>query len=535
MTAAEKDQPTYKLPTNEIHIKDGRIRKVFNRKQAEALSDSIRQLGQLQPGICWQNDEGKIELIIGERRLRACALLNIPFLYILKEETTDPYTLRRIELEENLVRENLDWRDEVNAKEELHSLFQKIFGKTSPGQRGGHGYADTAEHLGESRSILHEDVQLSVWAREVPEVASAKTKTEAKKIVARLEKTLDRREQLDAAIGKGVTESKAIDIERPIHTLVDGSELDDLDKRLLEFDRRCILGKMEDKLLDFKDESVDVMFFDPPWGVDFTKNKKESSGVKDFQDDVNTFFTNLEDWLKLLYQKMAKDSHLYMFFGAGARPPNEEEHPLDEGYRFKDFVYDMMEKAGFEVHRLPIIWHKKGAHHVRTPLKWPGRSYEPIAFARKGTKDLVEQGRPDVITTPMPTPSIKDIHPSAKHPEVYRELIQRSASPGNTLLDPMAGSGMLGVAAESLRDKYALDWWHIELDQDYRNLQIFNLNRGYWDICGTRGSDSIINSASLLDDFTGLQPGTGGWMNFWKTHPEKQGEMLEYAKTLKEE
>jgi len=521
--------PTYEVSPLEVFVREDRHRKLFNKKKMDELIASIKALGQLQPGICTFNEESRLELVIGERRLRACGALELPFLYLLKEDL-DSFTLELVQLEENIKRSDLDWKEECAAKEKVHKLFQARFGESGAGSAGGHSLADTAEYLGESKTVTHEDIELAVWMREIPEVAAAPNKTTAKKIVERLTQTVKRGIALDEAIASA-SESNAISVDSLIESSTPtSSTLSSGEKCLLEYDRRCLLGKMEDRLADFKDKSFDIVLFDPPWGVDLSKVSKKGGGTQDYDDEAESFDANIGTWLQLIYTKMKPDSHLYMFFAI----------------RYHRQVYDILELTGFETNRMPLIWHKKGAHVTRNPKLWPGRSYEPIAFARKGNKPLALMGQPDVIITPMPTPAIKGIHPSAKHPMVYRELLERSAEPGNAVLDPMAGSGMAGVAADSHLDRFHLDWWLIEQDSDYRNLTLANLIKGYWHLSsgeerkedapeatafGTEDNGNYLGkyeAPELPSSFQELLPGSDEWRRWWKLHPADQEAMLAY-------
>jgi len=520
--------PTYEANPLEIFVREDRHRKLFNKKKMDELIASIKSLGQLQPGVCTLNEEARLELVIGERRLRACGALEKPFLYLLKEDL-DPFTLELVQLEENIKRSDLDWKEECAAKEKVHKLFQERFGEGGPGKAGGHSLADTAEYLGDSKTLTHEDIELAVWAREIPEVAAAPNKTTAKKIVERLTQTVKRGIALDEAIANA-EESKAIAGDSTIEANIgDATGLSLIEKRLLEYDRRVLLGKMENRLKDFKDESFDIVLFDPPWGVALDKNYKNEGNVQMYEDEQGSFDDNILIWLKLIYAKMKPDSHLYMFFGI----------------RFHEKVYSTLDAVGFETHRIPIIWYKKGAHSIRNPKKWFGFSYEPIAFARKGNKPLALMGQPDVIITPMPTPNMKGIHPSAKHPMVYRELLERSVEPGNSILDPMAGSGMAGVGADSHLDRFHLDWWLIEQDEDYRNLALSNLMKGYWKLLGVEQEVSApafaedngsylgkYEELALPDSFRELAPGSEEWRRWWKLYPQDQEAMLAWKATL---
>ena len=525
----------YAINPSEIFVREDRHRQLFKRKPLEELIDSIRDTGQTQPGVCYQNPDGQLELIIGERRLRACLLLQVPFKYYDKGKVKDPILLEQIQLEENLIRENLEWKEELKAKKKMHDILQKRFGETSPGRMGGHTLEDTANHIGVGDSILQEDIVLAGFLS-IPEVASAKNKTTAKKIVKRLVQQVQRRETLDKALStaeklpiekaplteQARAEARLIEKQRSpeekAELIEKRKELSPMEKQLIYYNQRCLLGEMEQRLSNFKDESFDIVCFDPPWGVEFDAVRKAGGGTKDYVDEAEFFLKKIDEWLALIYQKMKPDSHLYMFFGI-------VKHQL---------IYDVLETIGFSTNRMPLIWHKKGAHVTRNPLVWPGRSYEPIAYARKGSKPLVKQGAPDVIETPMPTPSLKDIHPSAKHPQIYKELLLRSAQPSDTILDPMAGSGMFGVAAESLTKTHSLNWFQIEIDEDYRNLELLNLVKGY-DELSKREIPAPLEISAPADQggFKAFLPGSPDWTEHWKNHPEDQDAMLAWRKEKK--
>lgn len=549
----------YSSQPAEIRVRSDRHRQKFNRKKLDQLASSIQDTGQNQPGVCHVNDEKELELLIGERRLRACMILQIPFKYYIKGEIRDPLLLELIQLDENICREDLTWQEEILAKSRQHIILTEMDEQSSEGTIGGHTIAMTAEHIGVKRSILQEDVTLAGFLA-VPDVEAAPNKTTAKKIVKRMIEQVKRHDRLSTAltVAKTVSADEQIPLtetaraEAKVKEEIARSKQKDsvvedkkeeqtvLEKQLVYYNKRCILGNMEEKLLNFEDESFDIVCFDPPWGVEFDVVRKLSAGTKGYDDSAQFFFKKIKDWLALLYQKMKPDSHLYMFFGMGAAPEGEdlEEEDLAEGFRYRDFMYDFLHATGFKTNRMPLIWWKEGAHVTRNPQIWPGRSYEPIAYARKGKKPLAKLGKPDVIRTPMPTPAIKDIHPSAKHPKIYKELLLRSAQPADTILDPMAGSGMFGVAAEELTKTHALNWMQIEIDADFRNLQLLNLVKGYAGI--TQAVEPVEIAVTyreplpLPEEWDLLTPGTDDWMRYWKANPDKQKAMAEWSMKRKQ-
>lgn len=452
-------------PVSEIIVPEDRVRKEFDKSELIKLADSIKGRRQDTPGICYLNKEGKPVLVAGERRLRACELAGVEFCYRL-EEDTDPLRILEIEVEENIFRVDLTWAEEVDAIARLHKLKQKIHGDTStPGKRGW-TERDTAKIAGKSLGSTHEDIELSIFSQALPEIRGAKTKTEAKKRLKKIKESMKRSEALQKARLRKVEEGDEAPEE----------DISSLEAQLRYYDKFVLRGKMED-ILPKQEKPFDVVIFDPPWGVELGKVTRTTPD-QDYFDDSPEQLNYYEDWLKLLWDHMSENSHLYMFFGI----VNHE------------FIYSLLEKIGFTVNRLPIFWQKIGAHVTRNPEVWPGRCYEAIAYARKGSKPLVTLGAPDIIATPMPTPRLKENHPSAKHPMVYLDLLKRSCSPGDRVLDPMAGSGMLGVAAEVLRPTHQLDWIEIEQDPKFCDLAVNNVAQGYFALTQNEGKKEENNA-----------------------------------------
>lgn len=520
--SADTGEKVYSLDPSKIFVSGNRQRQIFNSKEMAKLINSIKDLNQLQPGICRLNGK-KVELIFGERRLRACEEIGIPFQFILDKDVKDPLLLERMELEENLIREDLEWKEEVRAKKRIFDILKASDSRQTVETVG--------NYLGVGKGTLSEDISLAIWIEENEEVAGAQNKTTAKKIAKRLTVVVTRDEALEESFEK--TKAKTIRILKEKGESNGGSEEEIEEKpdlsfeesKLLMYDSQCILGKMEDKLLDFPSNHFDLVFFDPPWGVEYDQSQEDAESQKKYEDSEEKFLESFPKQLKLLYERMAENSHLYIFFGI-------VNH---------NFVYDCIEGAGFKTSRIPLIWYKLGACRTRAPEWEYGRAYEPIAFARKGTKKLNFPPSANVIPTPQPTVSLKDIHPSTKHPEIYRKLLLQSGFPGDKVLDPMAGSGMLAVAAEDIRGTLNLEWTQIEMDEDYRNLQIFNLTKGYDQLTQKESSEPEPSAeeraktwaethpkVKIAEDFEGLSPGSEEWANFWKTHPEKHEEMLKW-------
>jgi len=121
-------------------------RKFFSEDGIKELSDSIREIGLIQPISVRRKEDGRYELIAGERRLRACKLAEIsevPSLIVQMEDTKSAV----VALVENLQREDLNFIEEAEGYQHLiqdHGFSQK----------------DIAEQIGKNQSTVSNKLRI---------------------------------------------------------------------------------------------------------------------------------------------------------------------------------------------------------------------------------------------------------------------------------------------------------------------------------------------------------------------------------------
>lgn len=122
-------------------------RKIFDQVKLDDLAASIRQHGVLDPVKVIVNEDGWLELVGGERRLRATMLANLLFIPV---QICD-YTLAQIA--EISLTDNLQ-RDDLTPVEEAEALLKlkEVLG-TSENQM--------AERLGKNRSYIRQRLQIA--------------------------------------------------------------------------------------------------------------------------------------------------------------------------------------------------------------------------------------------------------------------------------------------------------------------------------------------------------------------------------------
>ncbi len=132
-------------------------RKRFNEEQLAELSESIRELGLIQPLVVRQVD-GKYELIAGERRMRACKLLGLSEVPIVTRQASNEEVLEMAVIE-NIQRENLDPIEEAEAYSRLSIEF-------------GLKQDDIAKRVGKPRSTVSNMMRLLDLDRDVQAMVS---------------------------------------------------------------------------------------------------------------------------------------------------------------------------------------------------------------------------------------------------------------------------------------------------------------------------------------------------------------------------
>lgn len=111
-------------------------RKTFNQEELQALSDSIKEKGVIQPVLLRKIEDGKFEIIAGERRCRASILAGFTEISAIVLDINDKEVME-IGLIENLHRKDLDALEEAYAYKNLceefnytHEDIAKTIGKT---------------------------------------------------------------------------------------------------------------------------------------------------------------------------------------------------------------------------------------------------------------------------------------------------------------------------------------------------------------------------------------------------------------------
>ena len=96
-----------RIPVDMIEPNPYQPRMSFDQEALDELADSIRTLGLIQPITVRRKEEGRYQIISGERRFRACRLAGMDMVPAYIRDTNDQGILE-MAIVENIQRENLD-------------------------------------------------------------------------------------------------------------------------------------------------------------------------------------------------------------------------------------------------------------------------------------------------------------------------------------------------------------------------------------------------------------------------------------------
>lgn len=408
------------ITMSSILVPPDRQRQEHDEEKLQELIASIQgPQGLMHPPVTRQNAEGRIVLVAGERRLRACreiAELGGRIVYggeacmpghipVNDIGELTPLEAEEAELEENLRRVDLTWQEQASAEAKLVALRGK---QAAAAGRPVPSTLDIAKELNPDASQYdgHAVAQSVLLARNLhrPEVAGAKSVKEAVKALKRTEEN-ERNAKVADALGKDFLGSK---------------------HRVVNWD--CFEWMAQQAGGEF-----DVICTDPPYGMgadEFGDSGGGTAGEHFYSDSSGIVEEIITVLPKELHRLTKADAHAYIFCD------------IDWFHAWRAAMAD----AGWKVFRTPLIWHKPGAFRAPWPQQGPQRKYECILYAVKGGL-LCTSLAPDVVTV---NPDANLGHNAQKPVALYKDLLKRSVRPGMKVFDPFCGTGPVFPAAHEL-------------------------------------------------------------------------------------
>jgi DNA modification methylase len=399
----------------------------------EDLADNIRDNGLIQPIVL----DNEYNLVAGGRRYHALKLLGATTLY--HATTSDPLrpgyvlkgrdestTLQNVlsEIAENLSRENLDWRDEMElivkayrlANAEANSRGELIL-KKDFGIILGCGYHDLKAALAVHVDI-HENPKRYTYVTSLRGAYVELLKANAKEV----ERIAAKRSM-----------SRPI-IPRP-RTIEEAEQNEPATEHTIRLSTSFFNGDGIQFLEDLPPKTVDHIITDPDYAID-PEILASNAGLVNIADGVNQLsvdqsLNDLQHFLKASYHTL-RDQGFCIFF-------------YDVSHHEK--IYRMAIDVGFRVQRWPLIWKKTDSYSNAAPSHNFTKNIEYAMVCRKPKATLTSAQATSVFECGS-LGVTKDLgHPFAKPYELWRWLYNAVTIRGQVVCDPFAGCGSACIAA----------------------------------------------------------------------------------------
>jgi DNA modification methylase len=420
-----------------------RQRREIDFGKLSSLRESILARGLLHPPIVvWKSDH--YELVAGERRLRALDSIADGKLFFLCDGETflpgevpvtrltdlSPADLFDAELEENILREDLDWQDRIRAIAASHELRKA----ENPKQT----LSDTARELLQAgvSTANQTVVGLSQQIREAeiitphlgnPSIAKARNASEAFQLVIQAE---------EAAFAAELVKRQTAKADASLSSLIE----------VRHGDSKLILPGIDS-------DQFDLILCDPPYGVSAGSGGFRARTVHhhNYEDSPEAARGLLSCIISEGFRVCKNRANLFIF--------TDIDH--------FDWLRTISAQAGWTPFRTPIVWAKSDSEGL-APWGRQGfrRTYELIFYATKNKRGLITSPT-DILRHNRVSRADRDYGPE-KPTSLLRELIEAATLPNDYILDPCCGSGSALEAARDSRRR-ALG---IELDDSAFNLAL---------------------------------------------------------------
>lgn len=230
------------------------------------------------------------------------------------------------------------------------------------------------------------------------------------------------------------------------------------------------------------DTAAQMVFTDPPYGVDYTGG----TGLKIVNDDLDDQGLRqlLDDAFAALAQVLAPGAAFYI-----CSPSGDQETTFRLALRGASLR--LRQQIVWVKDRLVLGRSDYHGQHETLLYGWQGGS-EPHFDAshttllygwQSGAAHQWEGGRRQTTVWEHARPHRSDVHPTMKPVELVRRAIENNTRPGHLVLDPFAGSGSTLIAASDAGRTAAL----VELDPRYCDV-IVERYREHTGIAPTRTS-----------------------------------------------
>ena len=173
-----------------------------------------------------------------------------------------------------------------------------------------------------------------------------------------------------------------------------------------------------------KDNSIDLIVTDPPYGINFTKGYKSGSKELVHGDDGFSVMVFVDELMREFNRVLKPNSAVYIFT------------------RFDVYPYWWLKMKNHFDTKNQIIWFKGGGGMGDLKGNF-SFNYESIIYATNGKHQI--RGKRDGSVWQIGKCK-QEYHETQKPVDLLRKIILHSSDKDMTVLDPFMGSGSTGIA-----------------------------------------------------------------------------------------
>lgn len=419
------------VPISSITIdRENRQRKEI--RDVDELAKSIADNGLINPIVITRDNI----LVAGERRLTAHHQLGFDSIAVQYLDELDASTAYTIELEENLRRKDLDWKDRVAAVAAFHKLKSEAIPEWSQ--------SATADAINISDATFTRYSQLNdLLEQGVEEVVQAPKLSTALNFAQR------HAERKKTSMLRDMTSS-------PVLAEAQVAISDEVGPTPQE----APAGKSRPVNIicaDFLNFAAQEQFHkynlihcDFPYGVNagHTSGWSASDTLGGYEDTEEIYWQLLGAFLDNADNFIAESAHVMFWYSM--------DYHADTVQAFRD--------RGWTVNSFPLVWFKTDNTGIMPdPQRGPRRVYETALLCTRGDRKVVKPIA-NAFGHPSGRGEAKKHHMSEKPVPMLDHFFRMLVDEHTTILDPTCGSGNALKAAEAAGAAYALG---LEINDEY--------------------------------------------------------------------
>lgn len=395
----------------------------------EELADSIRKIGLIHPVVLTPDGV----LVAGERRLRAhqhIGLTHIPAQFtneLAKEE------LEAIELEENIKRKSLAWKEEVAAVSRIHALRMAQDPEWTSD--------DTADLLSVSASFISKYLKVSEYISKGEElVVNADNLVTAYNICLRKDQRAEEatNNEIESAIDDIFSKPVSVNpVPKKAEAKADGNlPLPEAKQKPVPY-----------LLADFREwakepwtgPKFNFIHCDFPYGINYDKHNGGATGLLGkYADTPELYLECLRALRSVTADRVGDSAHIMFWLSA--------RHEIIHQSRLA------LEEMGWKINPVPLIWHRSDNSGILPdPQRGPRQVYEVCLFGSRGDRKIVQ-----AVSNLYAHPKTKEVHASEKPIAMLQHFFRMFVDESTVMLDPTMGSANSILAAEEASAKFVL-------------------------------------------------------------------------------